>query len=265
MHRSETTFKHHHWTLRWAGVALVALAVAPPVAAQRPGGVTLRGTVVDADSRAPLFGAFVARQDASRGVLTDSLGRFALPVDRAAAYPIRVSQLGYRTLEITMPAEAETRTFAVGLKPDPIQIEGLNVLTRRLTEPRRGRFGTATVLDQGALLSSPFGTALELTRNLVPFAQRCSPDADSLCVSGQGRKRSLSICVDGHIVSSESPELESIDPRGLFLAAAYARVGRVQLYSRAYVARLLALGEDLPPWSFDCIGPGGVRWDAPSR
>jgi len=242
-----------------AGTWLLALGAlgATPAAAQRAGEVTLRGTVLDADSKAPLFGVFVAPAASTRGVLSDSLGRFALPVDRAERYPLRLTQLGYHPLEITMPAEAERRTFVVGLKANPIEIEGLVVLTRRLTERATGRFGTPRVLDQGQLLQSSFGTLLELTRNVVPFAQPCSPDADSLCVSGQGRKRPLQVCLDGRLVSSASPELEAIDPRGLYLVASYPRVGRIQMYTRAFVARLLEAGEDLPPSTFECVGPGG--------
>lgn len=249
-------------SLRGVALGLIALAVAgaTPLAAQRAGQVTLRGTVLDADSKAPLFGAFVARGDDVRGVLTDSLGRFTLPVDRAEQYPLRVSQLGYRTLQITMPAEAERRTFVVGLKPDPIELEGLVVLTRRLTERATGRFGTPRVLEQPDLVRSSFGTLLELTRNLVPFAQPCSVDADSLCVSGQGRRRALQVCLDGRLVSSASPELEAIDPRGLYLVASYPRVGRIQMYTRAFMARLLEAGQDLPPATFECVGPGGV-WE----
>jgi hypothetical protein len=249
---------------RSAGVVLVgtwllalAAAGATPAAAQRAGEVTLRGAVLDADSKAPLFGVFVAPAASTRGVLTDSLGRFALPMERADQYALRLTQLGYHPLDITMPAEAERRTFVVGMKADPIEIEGLVVLTRRLTERATGRYGTPRVLDQGELLQSSFGTLLELTRNVVPFAQPCSPDADSLCVSGQGRKRPLQVCLDGRLISSASPELEAIDPRGLYLVASYPRVGRIQMYTRAFIARLLEAGEDLPPSTFECVGPGG--------
>jgi len=40
------------------------------------------------------------------------------------------------------------------------------------------------------------------------------------------------------------------------MVEAYPRVGQVRFYTRGYVARLLAAGQDLPPLSFTCLGPG---------
>lgn len=232
------------------------LFLVTPLQAQRPGQVVLRGNVVDADSHAPVVGAFVSASPSNQGVLTDSLGRFALPADRAASYPIRITQLGYHALEATMPREAESRAFTVGLKPDPIELEGLTVLAERMADRRRGPFGVATILEQKDLLGVSVGTAYELTRQVLPFAQACTPDEDSLCVSVQGRRRGVSVCFDGRVVPSGSPELQAVDPRALYLVEAYPRVGQVRLYSRGYVARLLAAGQDLPPLAFECVGPG---------
>jgi len=53
-----------------------------------------------------------------------------------------------------------------------------------------------------------------------------------------------------------APELEAVDPRALYMVEAYPRVGQVRFYTRGYVARLLAAGQDLPPLSFTCLGPG---------
>jgi len=239
-----------------SGLLLVLsfLLPAAPLAAQRPGQVVLRGNVVDTESSTPVFGAYIAHVGSTQGTLTDSVGRFALAMNRAASYSFRIVQLGYHTLEATMPAEAEGRAFTVGLKPGPIALEGLTVLTDQLADRRRGRFGIATILDQGELLNSSFGTAYELTRQVMPFADLCSPQADSLCVSSQGRRTPVSICMDGRAISSASPELEVLDPRGLYLVEAYFRVGRVAMYSRGYVARLIETGQQLPPFSFGCGG-----------
>lgn len=236
---------------------LAAVTVAHSAAvAQSTAKVTLRGTVVDADSRAPIFGAFVGPVGGRTGVLTDSLGRFALPLDRASTYPIQISQLGYHPLQATLPAEAEHRAFTVGLKPDPIELKGLVAIVDQLATQRSGPLGAATILRQEDLLRSGFGSAYGLTRQVLPFARLCSHDADSLCVSGQGQSRPVAVCIDGRRVSSGSPEMQAIDPHSLYLVEAYPRVGRIRFYTRGYIARLAANGRRLPPPTFECVGPG---------
>jgi len=143
---------------------ILVAAVASPVTAQRPGQVVLHGSVVDADSHAPIVGAFVAGAEDRTGVLTDSLGRFSLLLERAGTYPLRFVQLGYHTLQATMPKQAETRMFTVGLKADAIEIEGLTVL--------------ADKLDQHDLFDTSAGTAAELLRQAMPFGTwgaTCAP------------------------------------------------------------------------------------------
>ena len=95
--------------------------------------------------------------------------------------------------------------------------------------------------------------ALTVPRELAS-ADLCSPQTDSLCVSSQGRRTPVSICMDGRAISRASPALEVLDPRGLCLVEAYSRVGRVAMYSRGYVARLIETGQQRPPFSFGCGG-----------
>lgn len=229
--------------------------------AQKPGQAVLRGTVVDASSKTPLLGAFVSEVGLSTGALTDSLGHFVLPVPRAAKYALRISQLGYHTVKATMPREAEHRAFTVGLKPDPVEIEGLKVITDQLAARRQTPFGIGRILREADLVNSPFGSAYDLIRQSIPFAQPCSHDSDTLCIprrpetTDTARMQPLNVCVDGRSVSSGSPEMQTLDPRGLYLVEAYPRVGRVHFFTRGYVERLAANDQELPPSAFECVGP----------
>jgi hypothetical protein len=245
---------------RWGAVALCLLSCLPsPLLAQGRGQVVLRGTVVDADAKVPLLGAYVSEVGAHTGALTDSAGHFALPVDRASQYAIQISQLGYHTLNATLPPEAEHRAFTVGLKPDPVEIEGLQVITDQLAARRQTPFGIARILREPDLVSSSFGSAYDLTRQVLPFARPCG--GDTLCISSRPDnpehvgKQPLKVCVDGRAVSSGSPEMETIDPRGLYLVEAYPREGRIHFFSRGYVERLAKNGQKLPPPTFECVGP----------
>jgi len=248
--------------LRSAAAALLALMVlGAPVLAQGTGAVLLRGQLLDGDTKAPVPGAFVALDAESMGVLTDSLGAFMLPVGTAEAYALKVRQLGYRDLLVTITAESARRPFFLQLDPDPVEIEGLKVLVQRFEDRRRGPFGAVDVIDQKALVDAPGGTGVDFVKRVVPFARPCDSETEALCLNQMGRIEPLTVCVDGHRVSEMMAELEHVDPRSLYMVEVFRRTGQVHMYSRGYVERLLAAGSDLPPLSFGCgqVGlPGAV-------
>ena len=237
------------------GALLALLLVTTPQAGsgQTPG--LLRGHLADAETYTPLFGAYVALAGADRGVLSDSTGYFALPVAIQAQYTVRVRQLGYRELSMTVTAESAADPLLFQLTPDPVKIRGLEVLVDRFQDRRRGPFGAVDVLTQRDLLKAPDGAASDLVRRMVPFARPCDAMAgedSGLCVNNAGRFTPLTICVDNRKVQESMVELEHLDPRGLYMMEVFRRGGQVRLYSRGYVERLLATGEELPPLSFGC-------------
>jgi hypothetical protein len=65
------------------GSILALTALAASSQAQEP--LLLRGRVLDAESRTPVYGAFVVPTTSERGVLTDTLGVFALMLEPALA------------------------------------------------------------------------------------------------------------------------------------------------------------------------------------
>ena len=239
---------------------LFLIAPGAPALAQGTGAVLLRGQLLDADTKAPVPGAFIGLDAESRGALSDPMGAFMLPVGTADAYVLKVRQLGYRDLVFTVTAESARKPFFLQLDPDPVEIEGLRVLVQRFEDRRRGPFGAVDVLDQRALVEAPGGSGVDLIKREVPFARPCDSQTEQLCLNQMGRLEPLTICVDGHRVSEMMAELEHVDPRGLYMVEVFRRTGQVHMYSRGYVERLLAAGTDLPPLSFGCgeVGlPGG--------
>ncbi|GMV06786.1 MAG: hypothetical protein AMXMBFR53_30610 [Gemmatimonadota bacterium] len=238
--------------LACAGLLATALA-ASSAAAQTPW--LLRGHLLDAQTRTPVSGAYVALQGVGRGVLSDSTGYFALPVPRSDYFVMDVRQLGYRDLSMTVAAESAAEPLLFQLDPDPVEIEGLEVLVKRFEDRRRGPFGAVDVITAPELLHSPDGAASDLVRRVVPFARPCDPingREEDLCINAQGRVTPLSICVDNRQVLENMSELEHVDPRGLYMVEVFRRGGQVRIYTRGYIERLLATGEEVPPLSFGC-------------
>ncbi len=237
-------------------LTLIAAVVAAPLRGQE---VTLHGRVLDAETKTPIMGALVIATAVNQGALTDSLGFFALRLERSESYALRVTQMGYAQMDITLPPEAESREFTVALPADPLVIEGLVVVTERLANRRRGPYGVAEVLDQRQLQESALGDGYELIRSRIPFADVCGPDTEQLCLAGRsfmGDRQTVTVCIDDRAVPGELTQtvLGSLDPRTLYMAEIYTRVGEVRLYTPGYIQRLAKEDAELMPLTFGCTG-----------
>ena len=73
--------------------ALISLLVLFPVLAHA---ATVRGRVLDAQTRAPLVAVNISLQGAKRGALTDELGRFTITDVPPGAYNVQAALLGYK-------------------------------------------------------------------------------------------------------------------------------------------------------------------------
>ena len=253
--------------MRSTAVLILAAALVLPPSLSAQTSRVVQGRVMDAMTLTPVKGAFVAQMDSQRGTLTDSLGIFTLQMDPTLGTRLRIWQLGYRSIEADAAGASPGRILTVALAPDPVQIDGLTVLTERLQERRRGPYGIGEILDRDALVTVPDGSAYDLVVRRFPFARPCDAQAtEALCMGmsrGMGDMRRLKVCIDGSLVPPDYTEtvLGTLDPRTLYLAEMYTRAGEIRLYTPAYMQRLLELGEDIPPLTFDCQGIPEIRHD----
>jgi TonB-linked SusC/RagA family outer membrane protein len=103
-------------------VALVFLLIASPAAAQ---GGSVSGTVVSADTRRPLSDAQVQIVGAQRGVSTQINGRFLLLDVSGDRITLRVTLIGYRTLEQTVAVG--NMSVLLALEPTAIELDAIVV------------------------------------------------------------------------------------------------------------------------------------------
>mgnify|MGYP004108025775 CR=1 FL=1 len=214
--------------------------------------VLLRGRVIDEQTRSPIEGAIVMPIGSLSGYMTDSLGLWVLEVDPSRfGYPISVEQLGYSHVEATLAPTAPEEFTTVKLPPNPVALEGLQVLVDRFERRRRFSYGSVRVLDQARLLRSG-GSAYDLVRREVPFARPCPADSNKLCAMRRGRRITVSLCIDEVPAWGGAAELDTYDPSELYLVEIYGRGQQVRVYTRWFVEQAMRRGRTLQPLVWGC-------------
>jgi len=85
---------------------------------------SVRGTILDLETREPLVGATVQIASTSIGTMTDTLGNFSLQHDEAISQ-LLISYLGYEPLNYNVPAEGST--FKIALRPSILELDQVTV------------------------------------------------------------------------------------------------------------------------------------------
>ncbi len=206
----------------------------------------IRGRVLDEATRVPLEGAIVMLLGGVTGYMTDSLGHFRLDVyPDDLGYRLSVEELGYATIEVSVPASALTDFTTINLPVNPIALEGLEVLVDRFERRRRFFNGTVRTLDQALLMRSA-GTAYDAVRRIIPFARPCRPDLTDLCAYRRGGRIRVSICIAEVPAYAGISELDQYDPSELYLVEVFDAT-QVRVYTRSFVQRAMREGRRLQP------------------
>lgn len=237
-------------TLAWT----LALSVLAPsgVAAQddRPETV-LRGQVMDVDGM-PLPLALVGLSRSNEAVMTDSLGRFALPVGPAVGYRLAVEQLGYHDTEVWVEAEDADLPLMIVLRRDPIALEGLQVTVDRFERRRNFYSGIVRVVDQKDLAFTAATSAYDIVRRNAPMMRPCSGSIWRDCVMRRGQLTEMLICVDERRAYGGRDELELYQPEELYMVEVYDFGRAVRLYTRWYVDKVMKNPRPVVPVEFGC-------------
>jgi len=147
------------------GLVLVLSAVAP-LSAQNTGSVT--GQVTAAATAQPLGGAQVSIQNVGLGTLTDSNGRFLIPVP-AGSHVVAVTFIGYGTAsqEVTVAPGQEVEVLfslqAAAIDLDAIVVTGTGAPTQRR---RLGQ--TISSVDASDIEFAPVATVTQALQGRVP-------------------------------------------------------------------------------------------------
>ncbi|MBX6363514.1 MAG: carboxypeptidase regulatory-like domain-containing protein [Gemmatimonadetes bacterium] len=202
--------------MRYTPLLLVALLAPGRLVGQ---GARLAGTLVDADTRAPIAGATVTLSGAAREIATDADGRFRFERVAPGRHVLRVQHLAYGTHadSITLAPDAETVVIVVA---SPRAIEQEPVRVTALARRAGGR-RTNVITREAIEKATPTARHLaDVIRSYIPSAQLREFSGGGFCLEFRGAHASRFqpscnaplVVVDGLPVSQPTLYLRDTPP-----------------------------------------------------
>ena len=124
------------------------LLIATPLSAQN---TTIKGIVLDKNSREPMIGVSVFVQGGSNGTITNLNGEFELTLSKAKDNILKFSYIGYKTLELPLKDNSYIR---VQLEEDNRLIDEV-VVVGYATQKKESVVGSIASIDNSTLITVP--------------------------------------------------------------------------------------------------------------
>jgi len=230
---------------------------APPAHAQEPGDAQnttrLVGTILDLGTELPVPDAFIAPQGLLTGFLADSAGRFVLDLPTASVFYLYVERLGYHPTRLQVTASDAAHPLRIMVRPDPVLLEGVEVLVDRYQRRRRFFAGTVRAFDQNTLLRSGSVDALSFVRARGGARVRACPnDPLSWCVWRRGRLTKMQVCLDEMPLFDGGRALETFLPQDFYLIEVYDQGTQVRAYTEHFVEQTARRRTPVRPLIMGC-------------
>lgn len=225
------------------GIVIVTAAASAPVAGQEQADrkVDLRGVIVDRETGAPIPGAYVELLAAKRTVYTDAEGRFAFSRFSPGVYTLVAAQLGYVTDSIAVALAADGAATRIELTPDPVVLEGVQVVADRLKARRNALPFNVRAYDANQLAVTGSFDAFDFIRTRM-ITTRCPARAHaSYCVVRRGRTIVPSIYIDEVRFIGGLDVLMAYNTSDIHLIEVLNSGAQIRVYTKGFAERL-ALG-----------------------
>ena len=192
------------------------------------------GIVVDRTNEEPLSTALVSVAATEWASLTTESGRFQLCGIRAGKHLITVERLGYQTLYGRVDAAAPAAPVLLNMAPDPILLEGLEIVTDRFERRRRATAYSVRAFAREDIASSPYWTAADFvaSRGMV------SPtpcDGGDWCVWSRGRSVKPTVYLDEMPLFGGWRELQMVPTSQLHMIEVYRRGTHIRAYTHHFM------------------------------
>ncbi len=216
-------------------------------AAQGADTVRLVGIVVDARSEGGVPGAFVAVAGEDQGVMTDAEGRFRGLHAPMGPVVLQVQALGYGAELITVSVERSTDAVVLELEPDPIVLEGVEVMHDRLQSRRNAVGVSVRTYDEERLARSGSADVLDFLRQeSTLWVAGCQDDVSAAggfeplehCAWVRGREVRPTVYIDEIPVPQGLDQLLTYRPWELHLIEVYQGGRHIRAYTHQFMERV---------------------------
>ena len=227
-----------------AATALAALAIviaraqltAQQEAQERSGEVI--GHVVDARTGTPLAGAFVSLAGSDWGSFTNQEGRFLLPEINIGPHTVTIQQLGYKTLQVRVAAAISGAPVRILLDPDPILLEGLEIVSDRFESRRRSVASRVVSFGPEDLTSSPYWSVSDfIAFRALARVFPCEGRYSDTCVMDRGQRAESLVYFDEVPLLDGWSYLDTFAPHDLYMVEVYGGGRHIRAYSRFFMER----------------------------
>jgi len=197
----------------------------------------LKGQVVDANTGAPLVGAFVQVEGDEWGSLSEPDGSFSLPDVGSGTVPIFVEQLGYLPLREAVQVSRGQDALVLKVQPDSALLEGINLAVDRLEQRRHATPASSWVFTRRDLLTHSGMDALTFLKTQTPV--RFIPCyASDECAVWQGAVWGVSVWVDEMPFLGGMDYLRSHQPYDLQRIEVFDGGRQIRVYTAKYLKRV---------------------------
>ena len=214
---------------------MLILVTSFPIAAQdetsgKSGEVV--GVVADALTGAPLGGAFVSIVESDWGLFTNHDGQFRLDDIAIGPHAIAIGHLGYRPIETVV--DATTRSgdpVTLFMQPDPILLEGLEIVTDRFRDRSRGAATPVQTFHHDVLSTSTHGSLRDFLN--VQAMTRLPPCGGRY--SRRGQWAASLVYFDEVRLLDGCTYLDTFAPHDFYMVEVYGRGRHIRAYSRVFM------------------------------
>ncbi len=221
----------------------IVLSLAAPLAAQETGDSAsvppdwIVGQVIDARNGEPIVGARVSAVGTDWASITNATGRFALRDLDPGIWNVQVENLGYTARAVQARVPTDGRVLVIEIEPDPIVLEGLEVVTRRFETRRRAvgvavrEFGTDDLAVSG---DRSVAEMLQMRFGLMPA--RCT-DGGNGCVWLRGRSERPEVYIDEAPILEGWEVLDLFRPYEFHMLEVFQSGRHIRAYTHAFMER----------------------------
>jgi hypothetical protein len=230
---------------------LLIASFALPVSGQddaRLAKTDLVGFVVDQATGEPIAGAYVQVVPEDRSAYTDSRGHFkivGLPVGRYALY---VEYLGYSGAGVRFELAEDAAPARIELAPNPVILEGIQVINNRLKRRRNALAYSSRVFDARQLATSSAGDALDFVRMRVFMTPCPSGSFSRYCIWRRGQSIAPAVYVDEVPFIGGMDMLIGYGTQDLYLIEVLNQGTQIRLYTKWFAERLAQGRASLSPF-----------------